>query len=532
MASSSKPADLGEQRVDPLGDEPLEVVAAERRRLAVRRQLVLQGRDLGVVEEPLDDDAPLAVERRRPPRRRWPRPGWQPHQLPHGRDRTPARGSRPRAPWVGRRHGSHRHHRHRRRRRPDRRHRRARRRRRDRGPSRGGPLPRRRDPRPAPRSAAWTPTVRPPRRTSGPPAPSASGWPPSSSASRPSAGAPEADDLHDQADEIDPDVDTTTRDEDARRLTVDRRRAGRRRADLPTASRSARPAPSSAILGRWPPSRSVPLFDFDGTLVDSDVALTAPWHALGVDPDLVPLGLPLVRGLRASRRDRRGLPRALRPDRGPALRRGGGAARAGSTAGGWPRTRSARSGRRELRPARVGAGGGAVLRRLRRGGEGSSARSSTRSGLDAGRGRVRRRHAPRPRLRGRGRACRFALAGWNAASAEPAPSRTTWCSTQPGRRPRPALSRPDQELEHVLVSSGMAQDLPLIISVDDHVVEPPTLWTDRLPAKYLDRAPAGGARHGQVPLRGRRVLLREGRRGRRAGATGGSTTTSSTRSPS
>jgi predicted TIM-barrel fold metal-dependent hydrolase len=32
-------------------------------------------------------------------------------------------------------------------------------------------------------------------------------------------------------------------------------------------------------------------------------------------------------------------------------------------------------------------------------------------------------------------------------------------------------------------------DLPLIISVDDHVVEPPTLWTDRLPKRYLDRAP-------------------------------------------
>jgi hypothetical protein len=29
----------------------------------------------------------------------------------------------------------------------------------------------------------------------------------------------------------------------------------------------------------------------------------------------------------------------------------------------------------------------------------------------------------------------------------------------------------------------MPADLPLIISVDDHVVEPPTLWTDRLPAK-------------------------------------------------
>jgi phosphoglycolate phosphatase-like HAD superfamily hydrolase len=38
----------------------------------------------------------------------------------------------------------------------------------------------------------------------------------------------------------------------------------------------------------------VPLFDFDGTLVDSDAALTAPWSALGVDPALIPLGLPLA----------------------------------------------------------------------------------------------------------------------------------------------------------------------------------------------------------------------------------------------
>jgi phosphoglycolate phosphatase-like HAD superfamily hydrolase len=37
----------------------------------------------------------------------------------------------------------------------------------------------------------------------------------------------------------------------------------------------------------------IPLFDFDGTLVDSDLALTAPWSVLGVDPDLVPLGMPL-----------------------------------------------------------------------------------------------------------------------------------------------------------------------------------------------------------------------------------------------
>lgn len=35
------------------------------------------------------------------------------------------------------------------------------------------------------------------------------------------------------------------------------------------------------------------LFDFDGTLVDSDAALTAPFLALGVDPTTVPLGLPL-----------------------------------------------------------------------------------------------------------------------------------------------------------------------------------------------------------------------------------------------
>jgi hypothetical protein len=30
---------------------------------------------------------------------------------------------------------------------------------------------------------------------------------------------------------------------------------------------------------------------------------------------------------------------------------------------------------------------------------------------------------------------------------------------------------------------------PLIISVDDHVVEPPDLWSSRLPARYQDRGP-------------------------------------------
>lgn len=38
--------------------------------------------------------------------------------------------------------------------------------------------------------------------------------------------------------------------------------------------------------------RFTPLFDFDGTLVDSDAALTAPFVELGVEPP--PLGLPLV----------------------------------------------------------------------------------------------------------------------------------------------------------------------------------------------------------------------------------------------
>ncbi len=33
------------------------------------------------------------------------------------------------------------------------------------------------------------------------------------------------------------------------------------------------------------------------------------------------------------------------------------------------------------------------------------------------------------------------------------------------------------------------KDLDWIVSADDHVVEPPQVWTDRLPAKFLDRAP-------------------------------------------
>lgn len=34
-----------------------------------------------------------------------------------------------------------------------------------------------------------------------------------------------------------------------------------------------------------------------------------------------------------------------------------------------------------------------------------------------------------------------------------------------------------------------AVDLPLMVSVDDHIVEPATIWTDRIPAKYGDQIP-------------------------------------------
>ena len=42
----------------------------------------------------------------------------------------------------------------------------------------------------------------------------------------------------------------------------------------------------------------VAIFDLDGTLIDSDRALAAPFIALGVDPELVPWGLPLPEACR------------------------------------------------------------------------------------------------------------------------------------------------------------------------------------------------------------------------------------------
>jgi len=49
--------------------------------------------------------------------------------------------------------------------------------------------------------------------------------------------------------------------------------------------------------------------------------------------------------------------------------------------------------------------------------------------------------------------------------------------------------------------------VPKIISVDDHVVEPPTLWSDRLPAKYRDRGPRVERMRGQVAVRDGRTVL-------------------------
>ena len=80
---------------------------------------------------------------------------------------------------------------------------------------------------------------------------------------------------------------------------------------------------------------------------------------------------------------------------------------------------------------------------------------------------------------------------------------------------------------------GMANaDIPRIISVDDHVVEPPDLWTDRLPAEVPRPRPAGRARHGRSSTSTAACSPSRRASTTASGATGGSTTTSSTRSRS
>ena len=72
-------------------------------------------------------------------------------------------------------------------------------------------------------------------------------------------------------------------------------------------------------------------------------------------------------------------------------------------------------------------------------------------------------------------------------------------------------------------------DIPWIVSLDDHVVEPPDVWTKRLPAKYRDVGPhivMAPARHAGARRRhatARRPAPKATR------SPGGSTRTSSTR---
>jgi predicted TIM-barrel fold metal-dependent hydrolase len=57
-------------------------------------------------------------------------------------------------------------------------------------------------------------------------------------------------------------------------------------------------------------------------------------------------------------------------------------------------------------------------------------------------------------------------------------------------------------------------DLPRIISVDDHVVEPPNVWQDRLPSKYADVGPRiVRAPMGEVTFIGGKLTVKPGSKG-------------------
>ena len=51
------------------------------------------------------------------------------------------------------------------------------------------------------------------------------------------------------------------------------------------------------------------------------------------------------------------------------------------------------------------------------------------------------------------------------------------------------LIAPTGVLERSGKSTTMHADDLILISVDDHIIEPPTTWTSRVPRKYRDRAP-------------------------------------------
>src|SRR5580658_3776785 len=60
----------------------------------------------------------------------------------------------------------------------------------------------------------------------------------------------------------------------------------------------------------------------------------------------------------------------------------------------------------------------------------------------------------------------------------------------------------------------MPEPLPLIISVDDHVVEPPNVWQDRLPSKYAEVGPRiVRAPMPEVEFRGGSLKVKQGTKG-------------------
>src|ERR1700679_3157941 len=44
-------------------------------------------------------------------------------------------------------------------------------------------------------------------------------------------------------------------------------------------------------------------------------------------------------------------------------------------------------------------------------------------------------------------------------------------------------------VRHKVTIGGNTMPIPKLISADSHVIEPPDIWTSRLPAKFQDRAP-------------------------------------------
>src|ERR1700689_4712533 len=61
---------------------------------------------------------------------------------------------------------------------------------------------------------------------------------------------------------------------------------------------------------------------------------------------------------------------------------------------------------------------------------------------------------------------------------------------------------------------GFMADIPRIVSVDDHVVEPANVWTDRLPSKYSDVGPRiVRAPMGEITYIGGKLRVKPGSKG-------------------